>query len=70
VAAHGIGAIGYAEEIMKRACLLLVFALTASAQAKFEFWPGAAYDPAVTTPRKVLGYDFGDHISSHANMVR
>ena len=55
---------------MKRACLFLVFALTASAQAKFEFWPGASYDPAVPTPRKVLGYDFGDRISSHANIVR
>ncbi len=55
---------------MKKAILLLVCALTAFAQAKFEFWPGASYDPAVPTPRKVLGYDFGDRISSHANIVR
>jgi len=55
---------------MKKACLLLAFALTAFAQAKFEFWPGANYDAAVPTPKKVLGYDFGDRISSHANIVR
>ncbi len=55
---------------MKKACLFLVFALTASAQAKFEFWPGASYDAAVPSPKKVLGYDFGDRISSHANIVR
>ena len=55
---------------MKKLILLQVFALAAFAQAKFEFWPGASYDPAVPTPRKVLGYDFGDRISSHANIVR
>ncbi len=55
---------------MRKACLLFVCALTAFAQAKFEFWPGASYDPAVPTPKKVLGYDFGDRISSHANIVK
>jgi len=55
---------------MKKACLFLVFALTALTQARFEFWPGASYDAAVPTPRKVLGYDFGDRISSHANIMR
>jgi len=55
---------------MKNAILVLVFALCASAQSKFEFWPGASYDAAVPTPKKVLGYDFGDRISSHANIVK
>ena len=55
---------------MKKAILLLAFVSASFAQAKFEFWPGAAYDPAVPTLRKVLGYDFGDRISSHANIVR
>jgi hypothetical protein len=55
---------------MKRLVLLLALAVTAFAQARFEYWPGAVYDPAVPTPVKVLGYDFGDRISSHANIVR
>jgi hypothetical protein len=43
---------------------------SAAAQSKFEYWPGAAYDPAVPTMRKVLGYDAGGRITSHANIVR
>jgi hypothetical protein len=39
-------------------------------QTKFEFWPGASYDPAVPTMQKALGYDPGDRISPHANIVR
>jgi len=56
---------------MKRASLLAVVVCAAFAQpAKFEFWPGSTYDAAVPTPKKVLGYDFGDRISSHANIVK
>jgi len=55
---------------MKRLVLLAACALSAFAQVKFEYWPGASYDPAVPTPVKVLGYDFGDRISSHANILR
>ena len=55
---------------MRIAALLLASALPLSAQAKFEMWPGATYDPAVPTPKKVLGYDFGDRVSSHANIVK
>jgi hypothetical protein len=35
-----------------------------AAQTKFEFWPGATYDPAVPTFKKVLGYEPGERISS------
>src|ERR1700730_3282659 len=53
-------------------CVLLAFCLllvpNAAAEGKFEYWPGAAYDPAVPTMRKVLGYDAGDRISNHANI--
>ena len=55
---------------MRRPALLLALAVTAFAQGKFEYWPGAAYDPAIPTAAKVLGYEFGDRISSHANIVR
>jgi hypothetical protein len=47
---------------------LLVWPL--AAQTKFEFWPGATYDPAVPTFKKVLGYEPGEHISSHAQLMQ
>lgn len=55
---------------MKKALLFFLLALSSHAQTKFEFWPGAAYDPAVPTSKKVLGYEFGDRITNHANIVR
>ena len=43
-------------------CLLSVCAHAA------EFWPGATYDPAVPTLRKVVGHDPGERISTHAQI--
>lgn len=40
------------------------------AQTKFEFWPGAAYDPRIPTFKQVLGYEPGERISSHAQLVK
>jgi hypothetical protein len=54
-------------------CLLLALALPAlsvSAQTKFEFWPGAQYDPAIPTFEKVLGYAPGTRHPTHGEMVR
>ncbi len=48
---------------------LCVFTLCAFAQ-KFEYWPGTSYDPAIPTTKKVLGYDFGDRITTSENIVR
>lgn len=33
-------------------------------------WPGASYDPAVPTVQKVLGYDVGERIASHAEIMK
>lgn len=55
---------------MRIAALLLAAAFAGGAQSKFEMWPGATYDPSIPTLRKVLGYDFGDRVSSHANIVK
>ena len=54
---------------MHRAAIFLL-TLTALAQPRPEFWPGTAYDPAIPTHEKVLGYQPGDRISSHANLIR
>ncbi len=40
------------------------------AQTKFEFWPGAAYDPRIPTFKQVLGYEPGERISSHAQLMK
>ncbi len=53
-----------------RLALLLLAPAFLCAQARFEMWPGAIYDPSVPTPAKVLGYEFGDRVSSHANIVK
>ncbi|MCS6953368.1 MAG: M14 family zinc carboxypeptidase [Bryobacterales bacterium] len=51
--------------------LSLGLALTtaAGAQSRFEFWPGAVYDPAIPTFEKVLGYAPGERISWHAALL-
>ena len=41
---------------MRKAILLLLVAAALYSQAKFEFWPGAQYDPAVPT-FKEAGYN-------------
>jgi hypothetical protein len=59
---------------MNKDCFLLfagvLFGSGAWGQSRFEFWPGAVYDPAVPTAQKVLGYDFGERIASHADIVK
>lgn len=57
-----------------RNALALSFGLAAaaalSAQTRFEFWPGASYEPAIPTFEKILGYAPGERISSHANLLK
>jgi hypothetical protein len=57
---------------MKRlAFAVLVLALTAhAARAQHAFSTGGAYDPAVPTPRAVLGYEVGDAFTPHALLAR
>ncbi|MBI4904227.1 MAG: peptidase M14 [Acidobacteria bacterium] len=52
-----------------RLILGALLSLGLSAQTP-EFWPGTQYDPAIPTFKKVLGYDTGTRISSHANLMR
>ena len=35
----------------------------------FTFWPGTDYDPAIPTFKQVLGFDPGERISSHAEIM-
>lgn len=55
---------------MRTVFCLIFLALPLAAQKPFEFWPGAAYDPAIPTHRKVLGYEPGERITTHDGILR
>ena len=48
----------------------LAIAIPAVAAPRVDFWPGASYDPAIPTQKQVLGYEPGERISPHANIVK
>jgi putative intracellular protease/amidase len=50
--------------------LVLILASAARAQAPFEMWPGATYDPAIPTTQKVLGYAPGERVAAPSDLVR
>ena len=39
-----------------------------AAEPRFEFWPGATYDPRVPTHKQVLGYEAGERITHYAGL--
>lgn len=55
-----------------RLSLLLAAALSLPtlADPKLDFWPGATYDTAIPTQKSVLGYEPGERISTHANLLK
>lgn len=56
---------------MPRALLVPLFLLasvTAFAQPR-TWWPGSTYDPAIPTPKAVLGYEMGDDYTEHGEML-
>ncbi|MBI2822947.1 MAG: peptidase M14 [Acidobacteria bacterium] len=61
---------------MNRKLALLVLLLllpsggAARAQERFEFYPGANYDPAVPTLASVLGYEIGQKLTTLANVEK
>jgi hypothetical protein len=44
--------------------------LPLAAQKPFEFWPAASYDAKIPSFQKVLGYEPGERITTHAGIVR
>jgi len=36
----------------------------------FKFWKGGVYNPAISTPKQILGYEIGDFITEHYEMER
>lgn len=41
-----------------------------SAAQSAEFWPNADYDPMVPTIKSVLGYEIGERISTHGDIIK
>ena len=41
-----------------------------AAQDDYEYWPGTTYNSSVPTVKQVLGYDSGERITSHSNVIK
>ncbi len=50
--------------------LLSLTTAVVSAKGTAEMWPDTKYDPKIPTFKQVLGYDVGERISNHAQMMR
>lgn len=55
---------------MRSLLLCLCTAVALSAQSKFEFWPGAVYDPAIPTFQNVLGFEPGRGMAKEVDLIR
>lgn len=55
----------YAIRVVCAILLLVSGAAAQNAPQAFEFFPGAKYDPAIPTLKKVVGHDFGERITMH-----
>ncbi len=55
---------------MRFAVILAAAVCLSAAEPKFEYWPGAAYDPKIPTYRQVLGYDAGERITAYADILK
>ena len=55
---------------MRSLSLCICTAAALFGQPAFEFWPGAAYDPAIPTFQKVLGFEPGSRFATHIDLIR
>jgi hypothetical protein len=58
---------------MKASLCLLALGVSLLAQDKpdkFEYWPGASYDPTVPTEKQVAGHDPGDRVTRPEDIVK
>ena len=52
-------------------CTCIVIGLGAGfAQAQFEWWPGASYDPDIPTLEQVAGHALMEEITRPADVIR
>src|SRR5215470_692429 len=58
---------------MKASLCLLAISVSLLAQDKpdkFEYWPGASYDPTIPTEKHVIGHDAGERVTRPEDIVR
>jgi len=55
---------------MKASIALLAISVCLVAEDKFEYWPGASYDPGVPTVRQVSGHHPGDRVTRPEEIVK
>ncbi|WP_085305605.1 M14 family metallopeptidase [Colwellia polaris] len=48
----------------------LICSLSVHAESTEQMWPGSEYNPLIPTFKSVLGYDVGERISNHGDMLR
>ena len=57
---------GLGVEVVRIGFLLSwIFLSNIQGSESFEYFPGADYDPSVPTLKEVVGYDFGERLSTH-----
>ena len=53
-----------------RTLAILLFSSASASAQDFEFYPGASYDPAIPTLKQIVGYGWGERITTHHEMER
>jgi hypothetical protein len=59
--------------LMKASLYWLAISVSLLAQGrvdKFEYWPGASYDPSVPTEKQVIGHDPGNRVTRPEDIVK
>ena len=49
---------------------LLSYDANLTAKDGYEYWPGTTYNNSIPTVKQVLGYDSGERITSHSNVIK
>lgn len=59
------------SKVMKKLISILIFLalMTPIFSQDYEWWKNGTYDPAVPTPKSVLGYEIGTYLTDHLQMV-
>lgn len=58
------------RSLLSTTLVAMLLSLPAQAQDEFEFWPDTNYDPAIPTVEQVLGYQPGERITWHRDVIR
>ena len=51
-------------------CFLVSIQANATQNSKYDLWPGVIYQQSIPTHQQILGYNVGEKITSHADMLR